>query len=120
VVLSLSLSEQKMMKTSNVFLITLNVILTIVGIYLMYFTSIFWMGSKEAYDGLISESYWSFFANRIIFNLVVAIVLTVTIGLINWLLNKLTKSRVRIWRVLLIDLLIFTVSSIVFIAIQLS
>lgn len=96
----------------------INVTLSLFGIIILCFTSIFWLGSKEQYQDLLDHSYWSFFADRLFFNLIVGIILLITIGVINSLIQKITKYRISLRKVLMIDFLIFTICSVIFISWQ--
>jgi hypothetical protein len=107
-------------RTSKSSLIGINLILTIVGIGLLYVASLFWMGSKEDYENLANNSYWSFFANRLFFNLLIGLMMIALIGVINWIGQKITKVKMSVWKILAIDSFIFVVCSIIFIAVQLS
>ena len=92
----------------------------IVGIGLLYMASLFWMGSKEDYENLANNSYWSFFANRLFFNILIGLIMIALIGVINWLGQKITKVKMRVWKILAIEFFIFVICSITFIAVQLS
>ncbi|WP_018473896.1 hypothetical protein [Echinicola pacifica] len=107
-------------RTNNTLLIVVNLIMTVVGIAVLYFTSLFWMGSQKDYQELVNKSYWYFFANRLLFNLLIGLAIILVIGFINWLVQKITKAKMGIRKVLMIDFLIFTICSIAFIALQLS
>ena len=98
----------------------INAILSLVGIGIIYFTSLFWMGTKSEYDDLIKSDQWSFFANRLLFNTLVGLLLSLIMGAINWLLGKIARIEVNVMNVLVISFLLFFLSSIVFIAFQLS
>lgn len=90
------------------------------GIGILYLTSIFWMGSKDQYEDLVNKSYWSFFANRLFFNIIIGPVIVAVIGFINWLNQTITQEKRGFRSILMIDLLIFTICSIVFTALQLA
>ena len=104
---------------SNI-LVIINATLVLLGITCLYFSSLFWMGSKEDHDRLLANSYWSFFAGRLFFNILVSFFIISLIGTSSWLVGKFLRSeqKIKIWRILAIDLLIFIVSSIVFILCQ--
>jgi hypothetical protein len=102
-----------MRKKINILAI-INVPLTLLGIGVLYFSSLFWMGSKEEYDELVNTSYWSFFGNRLLLNLLVGLILIIFIGAINSLVLKITKSEINIRRVMVIDFCIFIICSILF------
>lgn len=107
-------------RKNNVFVIIINIIFTIAGIGVLYLSSTFWMGSKEDYTEMVNKSYWSFFVNRLFFNLLIGLVLVAGVGFINWLLQKITKAKEGIGKILMIDFIIFTVCSIIFLFFQLS
>lgn len=108
-----------MNRKNNLLPIVVNITLSLIGIGVLYLASFFWMGSKEDYEDLVNNSYWSFLANRLFFNTLIGLVLIAFIGVVNWLIIKTTKSEVSIRRVLAIDFLIFVICSIVFIALRL-
>jgi len=107
-------------RKNSILVIIINIIFTIAGIGVLYLSSIFWMGSKEDYAELVNKSYWSFFVNRLFFNLLIGLVLVAGVGFINWLLQKITKAKEGIGKILMIDFIIFTVCSIIFIVFHLS
>jgi hypothetical protein len=86
----------------------------------LYFTSLFWLGSKEQHNELIKNSALTFFFNRLIFNLLVILFLTAIIGVVNWLVKKMiaVNIKTKIWTILAVDFLIFTIISIAFIVLQ--
>ncbi|WP_291861139.1 hypothetical protein [Marinilabilia sp.] len=108
-----------MKRKNNLLPVVINIALLLIGIGILYFASLFWMGSKEEYEELVNNSYWSFFTNRLFFNALIGLALIAFIGVVNWLILKATKSMVSIKRVLAIDFLMFVICSIVFIAFQL-
>ena len=97
-----------------------NVVLGLLGIGILYFSSLFWIGSKEDYEEIVTNKYWSFFASRLMFNVIVGLVLLIIIGIINWILLRILKHGFNIKKLLLIDLLLFIISSAIFVFIQLS
>lgn len=105
---------------SKISVIIINATFVLLGITCLYFSSLFWMGSREDYDELRKNSNWSFFASRLFFNVLVTFFIIVLIAASNWLVGKFLRSekKIKIWRILAIDLLIFIVSSIVFILCQ--
>lgn len=118
----LSLLEimKKKMRRSKSLLIGINLLLVIAGIVVLYLSSLLWMGSKEDYEDLVSNSYWSFFANRLLFNILIGLVIVLIVGLITWLAQKIIKVKMNISKMLAVDFLVFITCSIVFIAFQLS
>ncbi len=109
-----------MKKRKSSVLLWTNVILMMLGITVLYFASMFWIGSKEEYDDLVNDSYWSFFANRLLFNSLVGLVLIGFVGIVSWIVKKATNSETRLRGVLTIDFLIFVICSIVFIAFRMA
>lgn len=107
-------------RTNNGLFIAINIIFTIAGIGILYLSSILWMGSKEDYEELLNKSYWSFFANRLFFSLLIGLVLVIAIGFFNWLFQKIAKTRKRIGKILLIEFLIFAACSLILTVFQLS
>jgi hypothetical protein len=108
------------MKKDETFKIVVNLILAIFGIGFLYIASLLWMGSKEEYENLVNNSYWSFFFYRLLFNILIGLTMIAFIGVINWLLQKITKVKMRVWKILAIEFFIFVICSIAFIAAQLS
>lgn len=109
-----------MKMTNNLLSVIVNIALTLIGITILYFVALFWMGSKDEYEELVNNSFWSFFTTRLFFNILLGLVVIGFINVVNWLIQKATKSKLRIWRISVINFLIFTICSIVFIALQMS
>jgi hypothetical protein len=102
------------------FIIVVNVILAIFGIAILFFASIFSLGSQEDYLELINKSHWSYFSNRLLFNVLVSMVIILIIGFFNWLTFEINKQKIKIKKILLLDFLVFIVCSMFFIACRLN
>lgn len=71
----------------------INIILILLGAYLIYFISNFWIGSQEQHEKVIDNSGVSFFFKKFAFNLVVICVLIGSMAIINKVLkNKAMKN----------------------------
>jgi hypothetical protein len=92
----------------------------ILGVGILFFASIFFLGSKEDYEELINNSYVKFFVNRLIFNLLIGLVLVCLILFINFCIQKIGKVRIEMKKIAIINILVYTISSIGFIAYKLS
>jgi hypothetical protein len=108
-----------MIKNNNIPFIVINVTLSILGVIALYFVSLFWLGDKNAYYELVKNSFWRFFSSRLLFNFAASIVIIVIAGIINRLAKLITFNKdIEISKILAIEFLIFTVSSVVFICLQ--
>jgi uncharacterized membrane protein len=108
------------MNKNSTLIIVVNVVLAIFGIAILFFASIFSLGSQEDYLELINKSHWSYFSNRLLFNILVSIVVILIIGFFNYLIFKINKQKVKIKKILLLDFLVFLVCSMFFIACRLN
>jgi uncharacterized protein (UPF0333 family) len=106
--------------SSDLSIVILNLILMIIGVGILFLSSIFYMGSKEDYEELINNSYLKFFVNRLIFNLLIGLVLVCLILFINFCIQKIGKVRIEIKNIAKINILVYLISSLGFIAYQLS
>lgn len=88
--------------------LTINIILTLLGAYIVYFISNFWIGSQEQHEMVIDNSGVSFFFKKFVLNLVV---IAFVIGLMA-IINKLLKNR-NIKKTLLYSTILLIVLSIV-------
>ncbi|WP_460693386.1 hypothetical protein [Mucilaginibacter puniceus] len=106
-----------MKRTKMLFVIT-NLVLSLLGVFILFFTSVFWLGSDEQFQQVYKNSYWIFLAYRLLFDVIVSLLMVAIIGIVNWLLKKITVHiQTPIWKVLAINFLIFFVASIVFISV---
>lgn len=107
------------MRTNKSLPVVINLVSAIIGIGILYLASLFWMGTKEDYENLVNNSYWPFFANRMLFNSLIGLMIITIIGMINLLIQKIKKTKIEILKILIIDFVGFTFFSIVFIITQL-
>lgn len=90
--------------------LAVNIILILLGAYLVYFISNFWIGSQEQHERIIDNSGVSFFFKKFVLNLVVIAFIIGLMAIVNKLLkNKNMKKTLLYSTVLLIVLSIVTI-----------
>ena len=83
------------MRTNNSLIVFLNVVLVVLGIGILFFAALIWMGTKDDFDELVNNSYWKFFTNRLIFSLINGLVILAMVGLINYIIKNILKLEYR-------------------------
>jgi hypothetical protein len=82
------------------------------AVFVLYFASHFWMGSKEDWDHAIQESATDFFLARFAFTLIVGLVCLLLSVFVDWLFRKsVPRSRTSVG----IELLLIVLGSIAFV-----
>ncbi|HYH55785.1 MAG TPA: hypothetical protein VD772_04190 [Anseongella sp.] len=98
----------------------LNVILVTGGMLLLFFVANIWLGIPEQREKLLQESLISYFSIRLAVNIVVALALILLIWLINLIIKNIVDlNNLPLKKIAIIELLIFTGFSAVFILIGL-
>ncbi len=95
--------------------LTVNIILVLLGAYIVYFISNFWIGSQDQHEMVIDNSGVSFFFKKFVLNLAV---IALIIGFMA-IVNKLLKNN-NIKKTLLYSTILLIVLSIVAISFSMS
>ena len=120
----MSLSERmkmKMKRNSNIRVVVgINIFFAVIGVVILHISSLFWMGSHEEMNNMVHDSYWSFFGYRFLFNLIINAAYLCFLGVLNWFLANIFQTDFSIAKIIFIDLVLFSICSIVFVVLQLS
>ncbi len=89
----------------------INYILILFCSITLYFSSVFWIGSKEQFDDLINTSKLMFFFNRIIFNSLVIFFFLLVLTSIKFLIFK-KETLNPLKKIILFDMVVLNLISI--------
>lgn len=100
---------------NKTFLKTADIIIILIAIVVLYFSTSFWIGSYEDYIALKDKSMLSLFANRFLINLIVIIFFLIISFLINTFLFRKTDNRILTKKIVLTKAVILVLVSILMI-----
>jgi len=98
-----------------------NVLLIIVGLLMILFTSFMWLGSKENYEQIISNSLVIYLCCRVLINLFVVLIIILFYYLSNLGFSKIKKNwqTNNLKRIALIQFILLNIVSLIFIGLSL-
>lgn len=105
--------------TKKIILINvINIGLSIIVLFVLFFLAIFWIGSKEQHEQILSNGLASFFLIKLFIDIIAVLVALAVLWLINIGLKYLFKMPdYNIKKIIMLEAIIYILSSIVFILI---
>lgn len=93
----------------NALIKCLNIVLSVLGMFLILAASFLWLGTKDDWDRLVGNAYWHFFFSRLLFDLMTSVIVILIIGVVNWLILRIFSmgSIKTICKILIINFSIF-------------
>lgn len=89
----------------------INLIVLFIISFFLYFSTIFWIGSKEQFDELKNKSFFFFFLNRFILNTIFIFLMLTIFILFSRILGNDFRKGVSLKKVFLIDLFVLSIVS---------
>ena len=103
---------------NNLFFKISHVVIVIVALFCLFFSTHLWIGSDEKYYELKNKSLLLLFLNRFILNLIVTIFLLTISFLISKILGKRLRSGLSLKKVLILETIVLLISSVIMIILK--
>ncbi len=98
----------------------INALLVVCGLVVLFFVANISLGTQEHHEQMIAASVSKYFFGRLLINIIVTLAAVLLIWLLNIMLKKLFKlANLRTVRIAMLQLIVFILSSVVFILIGL-
>ena len=94
---------------------TVDILILLIAIIILYFSISFWIGSYEDYNSIKNESPLSLFVNRFFINLIVIVFFLLMSFIINTVLFKTKSNKASIKKTILIETVILVLVSVLMI-----
>ena len=92
-----------------------HIVIVIIALFCLYFSTHFWIGSKEQYFELKNKSLLLLFLNRFILNSIVIFFLLLISFLISKILGKRLRLGLSLKKVLILEAIVLLISSVIMI-----
>jgi len=95
-----------------------NVILLMAALFVLFFSSVFWLGTKEQHQRIVVNGTISYFFGRVLISFVVGFISILIIYLVNLIyirILRIESKEIRVLKLAFIELLILAIASVIFV-----